>query len=1141
MGWQGAPATFQRATDLLLRGMSHATVLAYIDDIIVFSKTFHGHVAAVVEVCKRLHTAGRAVKLSKVHWAKEEVEFLGFKVGKGVISPIQNKVQNVLKLEDPTSSTALLSFIGAAGVYRNFIPDFATLADPLYKCESRKEEEFADRWSVECTAAVQHIRVALERMTSMVLPHGNAELALQVDCDQRGFGSVLLQRMTPAYPWMPMKFYSGVFRGPDARRSNPERIVMAVARVLKKIHPLLPYSKKIQVFTSDDAVGWALDPKEVSGRSAKAALAVSEFDVTWSKAKGKYQRFGGLFSYNSPDLQARQRAAERRKVESQQRCTQLDQCEVVTLPDAWVLTFDGGYRRKDNIGGRGWTVWSVVDDEWTLCRAAGSYNKTATTSNVEEFTGLCESLECIQHLPARPTHVFGDSKLVIGAMQGKLNCKAPGLVPLWERAKAVASSLIEVHFWQVSRDFNTAADWLANQSMDQQKAIDIFGEDEAMGVELNRLHGTSLHERIYSRPVLQQKDLPQRIMVVTRAQARARRAQSDAFGRLMPWERLRHSQLATPWIRACMEFIEKGIAIPDSERGELAAQHFAVNDGVLWLTSSRADEEWRLVIPPKLRNDILAEFHEGRGSGHLKGQRFHKKVRDRYYWPRMAADIKHYSDSCVACQLTSGQLSKRTVPLSCIHEVTTRPFQCIAVDSVVNLPLTERGNRYIVVMVDLFTRHLMAVPVPDLSVATYVDCVLTSIIAEHGCPERLISDQGGQFIGNLATAVYEAMRIRKQGTTAYHPMSNGLVERMNATVVNHLKAMCMSHPSDWDRELKWFVMAYRTSVHRVTQCTPFELVHGRECRLPYDVMMREYKEPQLATAPRAYLRQMLSSIGEQRARVRELTEESRVKDRERYASKAKLHEFAEGEQVWLYYPVIPPGVTKKLWVPWRGPFRVSCRVSDTLYKLELPEGCRIRGTVSANRLRPFIDRARWPDTIPSDIQEADPIIVPEDCAAMVQEEIGPPTAVRRILDERRIDMKDHTSKKEFLVDLRMRSGHKVTRWVPEAQLSAGDLIQEYRSKIQRARQATLPEGTPEWEYVDPIGVVAMDLDLKGKGMTTCGMSETRRCGNGMNTSKMAVNVDDGCSMNVHARLADIQSIMGVRGVEDPRIQIPNDS
>ena len=200
-------------------------------------------------------------------------------------------------------------------------------------------------------------------------------------------------------------------------------------------------------------------------------------------------------------------------------------------------------------------------------------------------------------------------------------------------------------------------------------------------------------------------------------------------------------------------------------------------------------------------------------------------------------------------------------------------------------------------MVVLFTRHLMAIPVPDLSVATNVDCVLTAVIAEHGCPESLISDQGGQFIGNLAKAVYEAMRIRKQGTTAYHPMSNGLVERMNATVVNHLKAICMNHPSYWDCELKWCLMAYRSSVHRVTQCTPFELVHGRDCRLPYDGMLREYKKPQLSTAPREYLRRMLASMGEQRVRVRELTEESRAKDRKQYVSKTTLHEFAEGEKV----------------------------------------------------------------------------------------------------------------------------------------------------------------------------------------------------------------------------------------------------
>ena len=76
---------------------------------------------------------------------------------------------------------------------------------------------------------------------------------------------------------------------------------------------------------------------------------------------------------------------------------------------------------------------------------------------------------------------------------------------------------------------------------------------------------------------------------------------------------------------------------------------------------------------------------------------------------------------------------------------------------------------------------------------------MTHLITEHGCPERLVCDKGGQFVGNLAQALYQYMRIRKQSTTAYHPQANGLCARMNDTIVRGLKTMAEDHPESWTK------------------------------------------------------------------------------------------------------------------------------------------------------------------------------------------------------------------------------------------------------------------------------------------------------------------------------------------------------
>ena len=895
MGWQGAPATFQKATDLLLRGMKGETVLAYIDDLIVFTRTFEDHVDQVEEVCKRLHEAGRAVKVAKVHWAHEEVDFLGYRVGRGLVTPIGKKVKKVLDIQEPQDDVSLQHFLGCVGVYRKFLPDLSNLTAPLYKMGVAKgvvaERPFAERWTKACRIAFQQVRLALENMAGLELPKGDYDQAIQLEGDRGGFGGVLLQRRSNEYPWKPLEYFSGTYREADRKRSGPERIVMATAHILNRIRPYLNPGKVIHVFTEEPGLQWALNPHMVTGRALKAALTVGTFTLKWGKAPGKYKKFGGLFVYNSPELSARLQRAERVKVEAQQRGVQLDTWDaenVTAIARAWVISFDGGFRSDAGLGGCGWLVWQVIDDHWTLIRAVGQYTDQVTTVNLEEFKGIAGALEFVATLEKRPVLAFRDSKLVIGALQGKMQCRMAHMNTSLKIAREAATRVArDIKYYQVSRDFNTASDFMANLAMDERQEIVVTNSHSVIGRILKKEHHESLHERLYMKPTLVAAKKTSQVLVVTRAQAKLRQEHCDDQGRVLPWKRIRHGQLATPWMKAYVNFLEDQVPIPPDSRGELEVQHFAMSNDVLWLTSARVEEEWRIVIPHDQREDILSEHHEGRCAGHLRGQRFLQQVRVRYYWPKMTASVKHYEDSCAACQLAKGKVNKQNVPLSVISEITTRPFQCVAVDAVVNLPLTLAGNRHIVVLIDLFTRYLVAVAVPDLSVETYARLILTKVVADHGCPSRLISDQGGQFTGQLAALIYELMRTRKNNTTAYHPQANGLCERVNGTLVAGLKAMATSHPEDWDDELKWFTLAYRTTVHRVTQCTPYELVYGRSCRLPYDVMMREFSEPALGLSHREYLRKLQVSMGENRERVRTLTEEAREVNRAQSEKKSK--------------------------------------------------------------------------------------------------------------------------------------------------------------------------------------------------------------------------------------------------------------
>ena len=551
-------------------------MLVYIDDVIIFSRSFDEHVEHVGEVCQRLFDAGRNVKMSKVRWALEEVDFLGFRVGKGCVTPREDKVRTVLDIQRPESIEAAHSFVGAAGVYRKFIADFATLADPLYMFVANEDMTL---WNSKCEQSFQNLKIALENMAGLELPKGNAEQAIQLDGDRRGFGAVFLQRVGPGYPWKPMQFLSGVHRGGDAKRSGPERTVIAVGRLLKKLRSMVISGQVLNIFSEEPGVDWALDVSMVSGRAQKAALLASTFNLKWGRAPGKYQRFGGLFSYNSPELEARKLASERRKVECQQRRVTLDNFTDCSIADAWVATFDGGYRSKPNIGSYGWSVWDVVNDVWTLVAAEGVPTLGTTTVNLEEFAGLEGVLNYLAKLADRTARVFGDSSLVVGAMQGKIQCRSESMKKAYQAVLVQLSKFkTKPSFWQVSRDFNEAADWMANQAMDHKQTLTVNDTESIMGQQLIKCHGVSLHERIYMTPVMVPQSVPShQINVVTRARQKLISAQSDEQGRLMPWVRLRQGQLSTPWMGSYIKWLEEQQVV--EVQSELSVEHFEMHEG----------------------------------------------------------------------------------------------------------------------------------------------------------------------------------------------------------------------------------------------------------------------------------------------------------------------------------------------------------------------------------------------------------------------------------------------------------------------------------------------------------------------------------------------------------------------------------
>ena len=218
-------------------------------------------------------------------------------------------------------------------------------------------------------------------------------------------------------------------------------------------------------------------------------------------------------------------------------------------------------------------------------------------------------------------------------------------------------------------------------------------------------------------------------------------------------------------------------------------------------------------------------------------------------------------------------------------------------------------------------------------------------------PKQLHSDQGRQFESLLLSEVCKLLGIQKSRTTAYHPQSDGLVERWNRTLLQSLSTMVDDHPEDWDECVRKICMAYNTSLHPTTGFTPFYLMFGRQAKLPVELL---YGTPERDEVPQSqYATDLKASLEEAYQQVREKSARKLERQKELYDQKVHGKPYKVSDYVWVLFPQPPRGRSKKLYRPWSGPFRVTKKLSDVNYRVQECKNRRRRMVIHFNRLKPY--------------------------------------------------------------------------------------------------------------------------------------------------------------------------------------------
>ncbi|CAM4708603.1 unnamed protein product [Lepidochelys olivacea] len=231
----------------------------------------------------------------------------------------------------------------------------------------------------------------------------------------------------------------------------------------------------------------------------------------------------------------------------------------------------------------------------------------------------------------------------------------------------------------------------------------------------------------------------------------------------------------------------------------------------------------QLGVPQKYRRRLLSLAHDIPLAGHQGIRRTRQRLLQNFYWPGVFTTVRQYCQSCDPCQRVGKARDKGKAalrPLLIIEE----PFQKVAMDIVGPLSRTTRsGKKYILGVVDFATRYPEAVPLASIEADTVADALLT-IFSRVGFPKEVLTDQGSNFMSALLRCLWEKCGVRHDWASAYHPQSNGLVERFNGTLKMMLKTFMDQHPQDWDKSLPHLLFAYREVPQESTGFSPFELL-----------------------------------------------------------------------------------------------------------------------------------------------------------------------------------------------------------------------------------------------------------------------------------------------------------------------------
>ena len=895
MGLSNSPPYFQMVMDRIFQDLDFVKV--YLDDISVVSRTPEEHVTHVRLVMKRLEKHNIKIRIDKCAFGVGEIDYLGYKVNSNGIFVTDKYRTKVLDCPVPTSKKGVQRFLGLVGYLHNFIP---VIHEKQVHLNALTKNNVPFKWTAGCQREFDELKEEIQQHKFLRHPDFEKEFYIVTDASHVGIGGMLAQ-MDENGILRPIEFASKKFTETQQRWHVSEQELYAVIYFVEKWRNYL-YSNHFTVYTDHKNLE-NLFNKAMNFRTGKLfrwAIRLAGLNFTAMYLPGAENVFADYLSrdecgfkdkipnrikqpYIFADYLARdvcgtqefkrlppkpeddEKDKEEKKENQKKEYVGSDilsqymillsgetvnsklyptvPAELYNLecPEEITRVYSDGPPKYLEMDPLDRTI-SFFPTERRKRRRRNL--RKALDKRLEEAASTISDMEPEQKEQPAPLRRSERIK------KRKEEQKVEPLQPVPMDGFAIGG---QKEFLEEQKDNDIAITDLANPLAFIQK--DWKTKEERL--ERRRLIREAKAEKardIVKKATAENKQKLEKMSRIPNKVSWNRALFSPDSSRILDlydvrnlrWSKILALQTQDVVCYAIFHMLKFGNSrfvnhLPDNIVRYVLTGRFSRNEkGVLTFkyptrALDKEDDYRRIVVPGALRKSVLEWGHSNMHHGWRK---MRYRIIRHYWWPKMNKDIRDHARSCQMCFARKhGESYKGAAQLKLFSALS--PFELISVDIVGPLPMTNSGNRYIVTIIDKFSRLCMLQPTENIRTETVI-AALEHWYSIYGAPEAILSDNGSQFTSAIYKMWVTNQHSALKYTTAYHPQCNGQIERLHRWVKERLAMISNDlgldflNGDDWAVFLPMIAHAYNTTPNQMTSYAPAEIVFGRNIRLPIE-------------------------------------------------------------------------------------------------------------------------------------------------------------------------------------------------------------------------------------------------------------------------------------------------------------------